>query len=183
MNHLIESINEHGLGIAGDFRERNGQIDHRWFLVKNERRLPILQSVESTLEWPPSPPVQQFSIEEHDSGTVAMGLGMAGNSHWSVSFQFDRKSVCIVADIACRTPDGSPQLVTTYQLLHDPFVNIPENQLSIESDLGTVLLCGGMGTDLSINQLSDPAQVAISPLEVIPQNTTWRWTYRLSLSS
>ena len=41
---------------------------------------------EST-PWPQSPPMQQLSIEMIDGRNVALGVGCAGKSHWSLSVE------------------------------------------------------------------------------------------------
>lgn len=65
----------------------------------------VLESCEGSADepCPPSPPLQQILL--HTTVTqspAALGVGMAGTSHWSVSIEADPQVPRIVWDVACR---------------------------------------------------------------------------------
>ncbi len=54
-------------------------------------------------EWPPSPPLQQLHVEDRaGGGRVALLVGMAGQSHWSLSVEALPALRQLVFDAACR---------------------------------------------------------------------------------
>lgn len=82
----------------------------------------VAESVEgdSASLWPPSPPIQQLSLETLDGRPTLLGVGAAGRSHWSVSVQavpHDRAAV-FEFDWACRFKSAPDALGTEYRL-HD----------------------------------------------------------------
>jgi hypothetical protein len=65
--------------------------------------------------WPPSPPLQQLSLEPRESGrTCALLLGMAGRSHWSASVE--ARGLTLVFDVACRVQQPFDRLGSSYQI-------------------------------------------------------------------
>ncbi len=82
----------------------------------------VLQSLEGDAGqiWPASPPIQQLSLEDQGSATVALGLGMAGISHWSLSVA--PQETGFLFDVACRLLGPDPQagqLGSSYRLNPD----------------------------------------------------------------
>lgn len=97
------------------FTWTNDRYDHR---VMASGSL-IAQSVEGTpdQDYPPSPPLQQLSLESLDGRDVILGVGAAGRGHWSVSVEgitTEDGSKGLKFDWACRTNDDSASLGTTY---------------------------------------------------------------------
>ncbi len=69
--------------------------------------------------WPPSPPLQQLSLETLDGRDVILGVGAAGKSHWSVSVEpirDDSGAAGLKFDWACRTSTPEADLGTLYKL-------------------------------------------------------------------
>lgn len=63
---------------------------------------------ESGSDWPPSPPLQQLHCEPRPPlGEVALLVGMAGRSHWSLSIEPVAEQAALRFDAACRI-DRSP---------------------------------------------------------------------------
>ena len=62
--------------------------------------------------WPESPPIQQLSIESIDGRDVALGVGCAGTSHWSLSVEPTPEGFRF--DWACRAKEMPEQLGTAY---------------------------------------------------------------------
>lgn len=62
--------------------------------------------------WPDSPPIQQLSIESIEGRNVALGVGCAGTSHWSLSVEPTPNGFRF--DWACRTKETPDRLGTAY---------------------------------------------------------------------
>lgn len=112
---MIQSLDEQGRGLRVVFF-RPVSVADRWGHViatvqdaggADETVLPRLVSQEGvgTDRWPLSPPLQSLAIERRPEGSVALLVGMWGESHWSASFEAvkDRR---LKIDIACRLGSG-----------------------------------------------------------------------------
>ncbi len=83
----------------------------------------LFQSLEAAADdaWPSSPPLQDLHIEHRAGGVqVALLVGRAGRSHWSLSILVDPASDIIEFDAACRTSDTPLWLGSTYRRLPQP---------------------------------------------------------------
>lgn len=108
--------------------------------------------------WPASPPIQQLSVESIDDRDVALGVGCAGTSHWSLSvepvddgFRFDW---------ACRSKETPKFLGTTYRLSAG-FDCFAEAGANVESKSGTHV---------------------VMPNAELAQGDTIRWSYLVRLT-
>lgn len=52
--------------------------------------------------WPASPPLQQLVQEEGNGSPVMLGVGMAGTSHWSISYSLSPDRETLIMEAACR---------------------------------------------------------------------------------
>lgn len=114
----IETRDERGRGLRVEFLRERDRYGHRVSVVSDGREATLLVSQEGSDEdhWPPSPPLQQLSIEEREAGRhVALLLGMAGKSHWSLSVEPGSQPLSFVFDVACRLRDNPGYLGSTYQ--------------------------------------------------------------------
>lgn len=77
----------------------------------------VLESVEGDdqQDSPPSPPIQDLSLEKRARTHVALGVGMAGESIWSVSFEAFLGQGRIECDIACNARGAVPLGRSTYR--------------------------------------------------------------------
>ena len=66
-------------------------------------------------DFPPSPPIQDLSIETLDMGKAALGVGGAGRGHWSISVLI--RDGGFDFDIACRHPDAIDHLGSRYEII------------------------------------------------------------------
>jgi hypothetical protein len=67
--------------------------------------------------WPASPPLQQLIVEPREAGReVALLIGMAGSSHWSLSIDVDPIDRVIVFEAACRCSSQPTELGSRYQI-------------------------------------------------------------------
>lgn len=64
-----------------------------------------LQSLEGNDEedFPPSPPLQDMSVEQRVGSQVALGVGMAGSAMWSLSVEVQADEGGLLFDWACQT--------------------------------------------------------------------------------
>lgn len=112
--------------------------------------------------WPPSPPLQSISLETIDGRQVALGVGMAGTCHWSLSVEPVADAAAFVFDWACRV-DRLPQwLGSTYEVA-GPIRFMP---LAID------------GVSASYNRTADWVTLQPAPAKV-EGRATIRWKYRV----
>lgn len=82
------------------------------------RALCLLQSEEGQPDeiWPPSPPLQECHLESRPNEcTVALLVGRAGTSHWSLSVLCDPHSGRMTFEAACRLRGESGSLGSSYR--------------------------------------------------------------------
>jgi hypothetical protein len=163
----IDAVGNNGLTLRIEFIHRNDRFAHVLSVVDRDRRKhPIFESVEGTPadDWPPSPPLQNLSIEQLAPGRrAALLVGMAGRSHWSASIEPVPGLAALVLDIACRTNDRGVSLGSRYRVLR------PETpQLAVTAELACAVRTVGEDS------------IAIVPDETGGAGTI-RWKYRISL--
>lgn len=92
------------VGIARvEFFQAADRIAHR-VLIERDGRSATWESIEGDdlQNWPPSPPYQEISLERIGDQDVALLVGMAGKSHWSLRVDIDPVRASIRFDVACR---------------------------------------------------------------------------------
>ena len=183
----IETIGPDATGLRTSMEMRGDRFVHvvDWFAGEQSFRL--LESVEGTDEdlWPPSPALQQLSIEQRtQSRQVGLMVGMAGNSHWSMSIENDNVDRSLVFDVACRVADEQAgALGTTYRCtvpvtIVDPIQKIAE--LSIAGRTCRIKIESTGRGELDELEI-DGNLIKITPTEMPPSwPATVRWKYRLS---
>jgi len=84
---------------------RQDRFQHDVVLVTETGETRLLQSCEGDdqQEFPPSPPLQDMSVEVRPGAQVALAVGMAGSALWSVSVQATQGAGRIEFDWACQT--------------------------------------------------------------------------------
>jgi hypothetical protein len=160
------------------------RVEFRWHSDRFVQKLFALgDEVGSSVEgdaldpWPPSPPVQQISLEEVAGSTVILGLGAAGRCHWSISVEVDRRedSQAILFDLACRCSDHPGFLGNTYRV---------SRCIELLSPSGADL--AGDGDPIDRAAASDPGAEGDCIVTVHATNrdrNTYRWSYRLELKN
>jgi hypothetical protein len=129
------------------------------------------ESVEGTSgdNWPPSPPLQSLTTQQLPDGRrVALLVGMAGRSHWSLSVEPEGGVACVF-DVACRIGAVNPQLGSRYRLVSG-LAPRPSCETGWTIASGARLVTDG----------SD--QLEFRPDPPAPGSGTVRWRYRVSLS-
>ena len=98
-----------------DFIWQDDRFAHEFELRDGSR----VASVEGTADqaWPPSPPLQQLSRELIGDRHAILGVGAAGQSHWSISVEIsvDDQQTSLKFDVACRSKTDPQWLGSTYR--------------------------------------------------------------------
>ena len=127
----------------------------------------LKQTIEDNSQiWPAAPPIQQLSLEHIDHSPVALGVGSAGKSHWSMSAEIGRIAGkdCFVFDCACRVKEQPGFLGTAYTAIDPGVINALESE--IDQELGVIEV-----TDLELR---------ILPTISAQPGQTARWRYRIA---
>lgn len=182
----LDSIGPDATGLRIAMEWRNDRYAHVVDWVAGEQSFRLLESIEGTDEdcWPPSPALQDLSVEQRTQNRqVGLMVGMAGNSHWSMSIENDHTQRSLLFDVACRVADESAGiLATTYKSnvpvkIVDPIQKIAE--LSIAGRICRIKIeSTGRG---ELDELEvEGNQIKIIPTENPPSwPATVRWKYRL----
>lgn len=98
-----------------EFLWHDDRFGHQ-FVLADGLRIPSIEG-DASLDWPPSPPLQQISREEIGDGYAIMGVGAAGKSHWSLSVDIadHDDTPCLRFDVACRAKVQPEWLGSRYQ--------------------------------------------------------------------
>jgi hypothetical protein len=188
------AVNEHGAGLAVAFWRRGDRYAHALYALLGSADpqsgpsspagvspLLLMASQEGTDQesWPSSPPLQQLIVEPREAGReVALLIGMAGSSHWSLSIDVDRVAGLIVFETACRCSSRPVELGSRYWL-HPP------NRLSarhldwhLSAESGVELLWPDSRGEWSEGVRAD-SHWTVRPAELPagPWPATIRWNY------
>lgn len=124
---------------------------------------------DSSQDWPPSPPIQQLSLESVDDQPAVLGVGGAGRGHWSVSVLTGRdpsKVNCVYFqfDLACRSKREEDRLLGSVYRVEKTVEFVSPDSDCVESE----------------DHLSRQ-QIRISPYDDSAETVTW--SYRIYLPS
>lgn len=184
----LETKGRAGECLRVEFIQQGDRYGHRLITVDADgREILVLESVEGnpTETWPPSPPLQNLSIETLPDGRrVALLVGMAGRGHWSASIEALPDEAVFVFDIACRSSGGEPALASSYRLAAPNatrlFMAADESWIEARCEQRDVVIspAGEVAAPCAL-KLQGNASFAIAPL---PQKgTTYRWKYFVEL--
>lgn len=99
-----------------EFERRGGRFIHSVGWSDSDARWRSLEA-EPEEPWPSSPPLQDLLLQEQPSGaTVALLVGQAGKSHWSLSVEPLAEAGAFRFDVACRVQAPPPRLGSGYQV-------------------------------------------------------------------
>ncbi len=172
MNDKLLTIETPG-SKAGALRVEFPRIDdryhHRVFLVRDGEPQLLLTSVEGTPEeyWPSSPPLQQLSIEDRGDLQVALAVGMAGSSHWSMSVESSLTRLTF--DYACRCREEPEWLGTTYAIAPGARPLFQVTPMSVTQQEATVTP--------DVAEQDDTLQITIPPVTGTAQ---WKYTIQFA---
>ena len=108
-----------GGGLLLEFVHAGDRFEHHLIATGGARSIEMLCSLEGTPQeaWPASPPLQQIHPQATATGEpLALGVGMAGRSHWSLSARLDEQQGFVEFDVACRASESPPRLASSYRL-------------------------------------------------------------------
>ncbi|MCC9609281.1 hypothetical protein LOC68_06005 [Blastopirellula sp. JC732] len=116
---FVDAIDADGRGLFVSFPRRGDRFGHVVSIVSGDEIVPCMVSLEGDdeEEWPDSPPIQQLSIEERENGAVALGVGQAGKSHWSVTVETFAAERRVEFHVACRLKMHPAQISSRYASL------------------------------------------------------------------
>jgi hypothetical protein len=171
------------LGVRVAFRRLADRYSHAVEISCGGEWIPLLESIEGAADddWPPSPPLQELHFESRADGTrLALLVGRAGRSHWSLSVEAAPDASRIVFDAACRLRDVPRRLGSHYQWL--PASGAPA---LVAADV--VNLIGGWRLradtidDLAPSLETTPSGVSLRPslenADVLPHTARWRYAF------
>ncbi|HJT36328.1 MAG TPA: hypothetical protein VJ783_30175 [Pirellulales bacterium] len=160
-----------------EFRRISDRYSHQIFTGQGGQRRLLLESVEGGGDdpWPPSPPLQELHIERQADGRqVALLVGRAGRSHWSLSVEaFENR---LVFDAACRLSAEAEWLGSSYRA--PTGAEISNDGATFAGGLLRILSATGEGTiisDYGVVRIHAERQAATGPRTV-------RWQYAIEAS-
>jgi hypothetical protein len=175
-----------GGGIAVRFAFHEDRYSHEILLADGSQWIPILKSVEGSPddEWPASPPLQSLHLETRPGNRqLALLVGMAGHSHWSMSVELDSAAARVTFDVACRTRAGAVErLGSRYKALQPLAEHGRRRAIVVPTALAPVRLaieiCEPFG-DARLETNADFINlIAVPTSSAQPQ--TVRWGYAVS---
>lgn len=138
-----------------DFAWSEDRFDHS--IQLDQTKIACKPGITSD-SWPDSPPIQQLSIETIEGRDVALGVGCAGTSHWSLSVEPTDNGFRF--DWACCVKETPRQLGTTYA-----------SNKSVEFTAGD---------DAAV--LKSEAEIRIVPKQSVSASGTYRWQYEVHVA-
>ncbi len=172
----LETIDKQGIGFRLTFVWHRDRFAHTVGIVDNERLSPVLASLEGSDDddWPPSPPLQNLTIEDRRDGhRVALLVGMAGTSHWSVSIEPAADEIGFIVDVACRVKTRPRNLGSVYRAMA-----VPAQVDNTQAIVGGLVGVDAQGTE-SILEIAE-SDIVVRPSHVASEAPiTVRWQYRI----
>jgi hypothetical protein len=143
---------------------------------------PWLASIEGTEHqlWPASPVLQTLHVEDRGGGAqVALLVGMAGRSHWSMSVEVHREREELLFDVACRTRENPEFLGSTYDVVEQRLTTRQTaGQLQLARGDNWLELDGGGAPGASTLDWSSTGRITIvASADPVSGPTTHRWRY------
>jgi hypothetical protein len=214
----LSAIDTNGVGIQICFFWQGDRYGHRIYALDGMRSRQLLESIEGNANdaWPASPPFSHVNVSwiasDTEQGHVAMLVGAAGNSHWSmcvaardsrthsrdirenIRFSLDGVQISsnrpdeteLYFDVACRTSAFPQFLGNSYWSVG--------NQIAVSSRLncafvppsepGIVILPHDAELEMEVNQSQSPI-LRCKATEIRSANSpaTFRWRYAIRRSS
>lgn len=186
---FVDAVDDDGRGLFVSFPRRGDRFGHVVSIVSGEEIVPCLVSLEGddSEEWPDSPPIQQLSVEERPTGAVALGVGQAGKSHWSVTVETFAAERRIEFHVACRLKMHPAQISSRYASLmgenvapssFDPYTwswQVGENLLLVRESVFDHYPAPEFPADASGFEVN--AAVDQMPF---PKTIEWRYSFQLA---
>ena len=127
--------------LAVEFIWQQDRYAQRVLWLRDGDELVVLESIEGTADtnWPISPPLQHVHVEERPGDVVvALAVGMAGRSHWSMSVELDPTLNRLAFDVACRCHQQPERLGSMYRQTNDAWRVVLHDDARLEPTLRIV---------------------------------------------
>jgi hypothetical protein len=180
----VTAVDAAGCGLRVRFERRGDRYGQLIDVAEGGAWAACLESIEGDGDdpWPPSPPLQQLSIEELSPGRlVALMVGMAGKSHWSVSVECAPTCTSLIFDVACRLARQPRLLASSYRCLQASSLRTcdPSRLLVADGAAEVVVQPVAGSAPAFLEATSAGFAVRVGP-KGLCQQTTIRWRYRVS---
>ena len=103
--HVLNSVSADGTGLRVTLEWHEDRYHHRIERVTGNLVTPLAEAPQTAMaaDEYEQPVLQQLAVESRGVDRyVALGVGMSGQSHWSMSIETVPESRKIIFDIACR---------------------------------------------------------------------------------
>jgi hypothetical protein len=182
----LHAVARTGCGLRVDFLRQADRVAHRISLVADERPWPLLDSCEgSPLDtWPASPALQEVQCQAQPAaGRVALAVGMAGTSHWSLSVTAAEDPPALLFEVACRVRAQPSWLGSRYRAANTAcWTQLPAAAECRLAGMACRIEPSGSQRPDEVRITAAGADVAIAVLERAgPLPSTVRWQYALVL--
>jgi hypothetical protein len=174
----IDALDTSGTGLRAVFARAGDRFGHTIGWWTGKRFEPLLESIEgdAAQAWPPSPALQQLHLEARgEKRRVALLVGMAGRSHWSLSVEAAEAPMALLFDAACRISGGAHSLGSRYRALRGTWhMEAPNTALLATSHAEPAIVVEAMSGVLT-------ADDSCRELSILPAmgeaERTVRWKY------
>jgi hypothetical protein len=183
---IVSIPDARGRYLKARFFQLGDRYAHGVWLVDGGNETALLDSLEGDdyTDWPPSPPLQQLTVEDRTDGShVLLLVGMAGTSHWSLSVEPHPSEPALLFDAACRIKGACTRLGSQYRCDLQP--RPPRDSQTIEFGIADQI-CRfeaetlGSKPPASVEMVGENLSIHSPPLsERLP--TTARWKYRIAI--
>jgi hypothetical protein len=184
---MLDALDSAGDGLRVTFFWRVDRYAHRIERIEGGVAVPLIESIEgSDLDrWPPSPPLQQLSMETLPDGrAVALLVGMAGSSHWSMTAEREANETSLLFDVACRIKEDGAILGSTYRSLlrHElSAISVLLHRPGGTGEPAAVEIVPLDGSALSLRVETDARGLRLAVDGVSASSQTVRWKYRIKI--
>lgn len=143
----------------------------------------LLESIEGSPDdpWPPSPAFQQLSMQGDGDQRVALLVGMAGRSHWSMSVEVAASRRGFVFDVACRLNEAAEELGSSYSAAGHAIIDPRTATGQSDANRYTLVLDPSLPPDAqSLSTAGDLLRVhCLASQATLP--CTARWKYQVAV--
>jgi len=154
------------------FHQIGDRFTHQVILHDGAQTHTLFTALEGSADetWPPSPPLQQLSIETRGASQVALLVGMAGKSHFSASVESVPGECRLEFDVAARVQTDPLQIGSTY----------------VAPNLDTTPSCELLAPDTNSQVIwekrGENRVVLVKPVLTKTAPLTLRWRYRIQVA-
>jgi hypothetical protein len=188
---IISGQDAAGRVLVARFSRCGDRYAHHVLLWHGDGESLLLRSDEgdARADWPPSPPLQQVTLEDRRAdgrvlllvGMVLLLVGMAGQSHWSLSVEADASATSLIFDVACRAKSAPGSLGSRYQCATPARCCADSQSAELSLPGGACRIVGDRTSDATATSISLAEQtLTVQPVAgLTAPPSTVRWKYRI----